>query len=182
MENSGKIRYKFDKKSGGYVVVIASAINGGVEIPPVYNDGKNGEHPVVEIGNEAFALSDAKYVRIPESVVKISTDALYAYVALENIFVDENNPVYKSVDGNLYSKDVKKIIRYAKAKKNMSLDIPNGVVEIGDFAFFGSKNLVSVTIPESVTKIGEWAFALGGLKIANVPNKVKTIGDYGCFP
>lgn len=183
MENSGNIRYKFDKKSGGYVVVIASAINGGVDIPPLYNDGKNGEHPVVEIGNEAFALSDAKYVRIPESVVKISTDALYAYVALENIFVDENNPVYKSVDGNLYSKDDKKIIRYAKAKKDTSLDIPNGVVEIGDFAFFGSKNLISVTISESVTKIGEWAFALGGLKVANIPNKVKTIGDYafdGC--
>lgn len=178
MENSGNIRYKFDKKGGGYVVVIASAINGGVDIPPLYNDGKNGEHPVVEIGNEAFALSDAEYVRIPESVVKISTDALYAYVALENIFVDENNPVYKSIDGNLYSKDGKKIIRYAKAKKDTSFDIPNGVVEIGDFAFFGSKNLVSVTIPESVTKIGEWAFALGGLKIANIPNKVKTIGDY----
>ena len=183
MKNSGNIRYKFDKKSGGYVVVIASAINGGIDIPPLYNDGKNGEHPVVEIGNEAFALSDAEYVRIPESVVKISTDALYAYVALENIFVDENNPVYKSIDGNLYSKDGKKIIRYAKAKKNTSFDIPNGVVEIGDFAFFGSKNLASVTIPESITKIGEWAFALGGLKIANVPHKVKTIGDYafdGC--
>ena len=183
MENSGNIKYRFDAKIGGYVAVIARAINGGVEIPPVYNDGKNGEHPVVEIGNEAFALSDAEYVRIPESVVKISTDALYAYVALENIFVDENNPVYKSVDGNLYSKDGKTLIRYAKAKKNTLFDIPNGVVEIGDFAFFGSKNLVSVTIPESVTKIGEWAFALGGLKIANVPNKVKTIGDYafdGC--
>lgn len=183
MENRGNIRYKFDKKSDGYVVVIASAINGGVDIPPVYNDGKNGERPVVEIGNEAFAFSDAKYVRIPESVVKISTDALYAYVALEYVFVDANNPVYKSVDGNLYSKDGKKIIRYAKAKKDTSLDIPNGVVEIGDFAFFGSKNLVSVTIPESVTKIGEWAFALGGLKIANIPSNVKTIGDYafdGC--
>ena len=183
MGNSGNIRYKFDKKSDGYVVVIASAINGGVDIPPVYNDGKSGEHPVVGIGNEAFALSDAEYIRIPQSVVKISIDALYAYVALKNIFVDENNLVYKSIDGNLYSKDGKKIIRYAKAKKDTLLDIPNGVVEIGDFAFFGSKNLVSVTIPESVTKIGEWAFALCGLKIANIPNKVKTIGDYafeGC--
>ena len=73
MENSGKIRYKFDKKIGGYVAVIARAINGGIDIPPLYNDGKNGEHPVVEIGNEAFALSDAKYVRIPESMVKIFT-------------------------------------------------------------------------------------------------------------
>jgi len=178
MENSGNIKYKFDKKSGGYVVVIANAINGGIDIPPVFNDGKNGEHSVIEIGNEAFALSDADYVRISASVVKISTDALYAYVSLENIFVDENNSVYKSIDGNLYSKDGKRIIRYAKAKKDTSFDIPDGVVEIGDFAFFGSGNLLSVAIPESVTKIGEWAFSLGGLKIANIPNGVHTIGDY----
>lgn len=49
MENSGNIRYKFDKKGGGYVVVIASAINGGVDIPPVYDDGIHGERPVTEI-------------------------------------------------------------------------------------------------------------------------------------
>ncbi len=177
MENSGNIKYKFDRKSGGYVVVIANAINGVVDIPPVYNDGKNGEHPVVEIGNEAFALSDAECVRIPASVTKISLDALYAYVALENIFVDEGNPVYKSIDGVLYSKDGESLIRYAKAKKNTSFDIPDGVVEIGDFAFFGSKNLISVTIPGSVTKIGEWAFSFSGLKTANIPNGVKTIDN-----
>ena len=177
MENSGNIKYRFDAKIGGYVAVIARAINGGIDIPPLYNDGKNGEHPVVEIGNEAFALSDAEYVRISESVVKISTDALYAYVALENIFVDENNPVYKSVDGNLYSKDGKKIIRYATAKKDTSFDIPDGVIEIGKNAFSGSRNLISVTIPESVTKIGEWAFSFSGLKTANIPNGVKTIDN-----
>ena len=157
MESSGNIKYRFDAKIGGYVVVIviANATNRGVDIPPVYNDGKNGEHPVVEIGKQAFAGSDVEYVRIPSSIVKISIDALYAFVAFENIFVDENNPVYKSVDGNLYSKDGKDIIRYATAKKDTSFDIPDGVIEIGKNAFSGSRNLISVTIPESVTKIGE---------------------------
>lgn len=179
MENSGNIKYRFDAKIGGYVVVIviANATNRGVDIPPVYNDGKNGEHPVVEIGKQAFAGSDVEYVRIPSSIVKISIDALYAFVAFENIFVDENNPVYKSVDGNLYSKDGKDIIRYATAKKDTSFDIPDGVIEIGKNAFSGSRNLISVTIPESVTKIGEWAFSFSGLKTANIPNGVKTIDN-----
>lgn len=61
MENSGNIRYKFDKKGGGYVVVIASAINGGVEIPPVYDDGIHGERPVTEIRRKGQILNSFVY-------------------------------------------------------------------------------------------------------------------------
>lgn len=66
---------------------------------------------------------------------------MYTYCRVSIIFVDDENPNYQSIDGVLYSKDGKKIIRYAKAKKDTSFDIPDGVTEIGDFAFFGSKNL-----------------------------------------
>lgn len=169
MENSGNIRYKFDKKGGGYVVVIASAINGGVDIPSVYNDGKNGEHPVVEIGNEAFALSDAEYVHIPESVVKISTDALYAYVAPENIFVDENNPVYKSIDGNLYSKDGESLIKYPQGKVDLSFTVPDGVTDICESAFDGCPHLKNVVISDNVRFIGANAFKWCSLEEAKFP-------------
>lgn len=177
MRKRNNIKYRFDKKNGGYIVVAAKSVNGCIDIPSVYNDGKNGEHSVIGIGVEAFTASGADCVRIPESVVEISVDALYAYVGFENILVDRNNSVYKSVNGNLYSKDGKRLIRYAKAKKDTAFDIPDGVTEIGDYALFGSENLASVTIPDSVMKIGEYAFALGGLKIANIPNGVKTIGE-----
>lgn len=70
MENSGNIRYKFDKKGGGYVVVIASAINGGVEIPPVYDDGIHGERPVTEIRRKGQILNSFVYINIPKSVKK----------------------------------------------------------------------------------------------------------------
>lgn len=61
MENSGNIRYKFDKKGGEYVVVIASAINGGVDIPPVYDDGIHGERPVTEIRRKGQILNSFVY-------------------------------------------------------------------------------------------------------------------------
>ena len=37
--------------------------------------------------------------------------------------------------------------------------IPDGVTEIGDYAFFCCSSLTSVTIPNSVTEIGENAFS-----------------------
>jgi hypothetical protein len=36
--------------------------------------------------------------------------------------------------------------------------IENGVTSIGNFAFYGCRNLMFITIPHSVTKIGEMAF------------------------
>ena len=42
--------------------------------------------------------------------------------------------------------------------KNGVLIIPDGVTEIGTFAFWGCKWLTSVTIPDSVTSIGNSAF------------------------
>ena len=169
MKNSGNIKYKFDKKSGGYVVVIANAISGGIDIPPVFNDGKNGEYSVVEIGNEAFALSDADYIRIPASVVKISTDALYAYGSLENIFVDENNSVYKSIDGVLYSKDGEILIRYPQGKNNLKFTVPDGVTDVCERAFEGCPHLKEVVISDSVRFIGGYAFKGCDLKAVEFP-------------
>ena len=53
--------FEYDAGTDGYAFIVGASSfieKQGVEIPPVYDDGKNGEQPVVEIGNEAFALSD----------------------------------------------------------------------------------------------------------------------------
>ena len=72
--------------------------------------------------------------------------------------VDENNKNYKSVDGNLYSKDGKTFIQYATGKKNEEFVIPAGVTNIGEWAFSDCEGLTSVIIPDSVTSVGNWAF------------------------
>lgn len=35
-----------------------------------------------------------------------------------------------------------------------TIPIPNGVTEIGDYAFYDCDSLTEITLPESVTKIG----------------------------
>jgi len=77
---------------------------------------------------------------------------------LENIVVAENNTMYKSIDGNIYSKDGKTLIQYAVGKKDVHFTIPNSVTSICSDAFSNCTNLASVTIPSSVTSIGNNAF------------------------
>lgn len=104
-------------------------------------------------------------------MTNIGECAIYNCFALENIEVDKNNQYYKSIDGNLYSKDGTILIQYALGKKDTSFVIPDFVTTINDSAFYmydymdiydGESMLKSITIPASVTRIGMYAF--GGCK------------------
>lgn len=65
--------------------------------------------------------------------------------------------------------------------KQKKIEIPEGVVEIGQRAFAGAYNLTEVVIPKSVKKIGNAAFYLrSGLKSIVLPENVEEIED-GAF-
>ena len=62
-----------------------------------------------------------------------------------------------------------------------SVDIPDSVTSIGDFAFYYCTGLTSVTIPDSVTSIGKGTFAeCLGLTSVHIPDGVTSIG-FGAF-
>ena len=66
----------------------------------------------------------------------------------------------------------------------VSVDIPDSVTSIGDWAFGECSSLTSITIPDSVTSIRECAFyGCSGLTSVTIGNSVTSIGDrafYGC--
>ena len=116
-------------------------------------------------------------IDIPESVISIEDSALRTGSKLLNINVDENNLNYKSIDGNLYSKDGKSLIQYSIGKEETVFVIPNCVRSIGEFAFNGSENLINVIIPKSVTNIEDFAFyECLNLKDVEIPDGVLSIG------
>ena len=62
-----------------------------------------------------------------------------------------------------------------------SIEIPNSVTSIGNYAFWYCTGLTSVTIPNSVTSIGNYAFRdCTGLTSIEIPNSVTSIG-YSAF-
>ena len=58
------------------------------------------------------------------------------------------------------------------------LVIPDGVSEIGKFAFYKQSQIESVNMPNSVTSIGSYAFfACGSLTSVTIPDSVTSIGS-----
>ena len=141
---------------------------------------------LTSIGEHAFyncySLTD---VNIPSSVTSIGKSAFSYCNSLNNINVDANNEKYKSIDGNLYTKDGKTLIQYTEGKKDTSFTIPDGVTSVGYSAFSYCTNLNSITIPHSVTNISDYAFFYCNKLISiTIPNSVTNIGDsafYHCI-
>lgn len=75
---------------------------------------------------------------------------------LEEIVVAADNPYFKSVDGVLFTADMKTLLYYPAAKQGAHYDVPEGVLTIGKRAFWGNLHLESVSLPVGLAKI-EWA-------------------------
>lgn len=135
---------------------------------------------VTTIGYGAFlGCSSLTSIVIPNSVTNIGLVAFAYCTRLTDINVDENSSVYKSIEGNLYSKDGKTLIQYAIGKTDELFIVPNNVTKIDVAAFFGCENLTSVTIPNSVVSIGELAFyECVSLTNISIPSGLTSIGDH----
>ena len=72
---------------------------------------------------------------------------------------------------------------FAECSDLVSVDIPDGVISIGNYAFTGC-GLTSIDIPDGVTSLGDGAFSYcSGLESVTLGSRVETIGDYafdGC--
>lgn len=148
---------------------------------------------VISIGYWAFkGCSSLTSVYIPESVTMIGSEA-FSCRNISNISVDNNNPNYLSIDGNLYYKyknyyykniyykNAISLIQYAIGKTPKSFLIPDYVISIGYRAFDNCSALTDVTIPNSVISIGRYAFFhCDNLKSITIPNSVESIGE-GAF-
>lgn len=115
---------------------------------------------VTTISKDAFnTCSSLTEVVIPASVTTIDATGFQECAKLEKFTVDNNNPVYSSVDGFLLSKDKKTLVSFPPAKANTYYTmLPPTIETIGKQAFYFVQALENVTIPEKVKKIEDFAF------------------------
>lgn len=172
-------------------------------------DGNNPDSskPVSAVGK--FTMNTDEYVEkiyIGKDVKYIDETSFFYCKMLKAVEVDEANEYYTSVDGVLYTKDMKKLLVYPIMKeeteytipegverigacafyKNAALtkvDIPSTLKEIGDMAFFKCENIALVTLPDGLRKIGNDAFSYcqGMAPVMYIPDSVEEIGSFAFY-
>ena len=134
------------------------------------------------IGRGAIAYCEnLKRIIISNTVTEISDESIDFCKGLEGVVVDEDNETYCSIDGNLYSKDMKKFLGFYVSTGNTNLTIPEGVVEIAECAASYCYNLTGINLPKSLTSIGDSSFVrCDNLTSVIIPENVTFIGE-GAF-
>lgn len=135
------------------------------------------------IGDYCFInCGDLTDVVISAGVSKIGENAFANCPKLKQISVDDKNKSYKSIDGDLYSKDGKVLIRYANGKNQCQFIIPEGVTQLGVSAISNSTNLTSVIIPNGVKIIQASVFLnCNRIKKLKIPYSVEYLDIYAFF-
>ena len=159
---------------------------GAVVIPSSVTSSSK-TYSVTSIGQQAFkGCTYLTSVTIPNSVTIIGSSAFSGCSGLNKVIVSDIAAWCKISFSDYYANP----LSYAKhlySDENTeitNLVIPEGVTNIGDYAFVYCSGLTSVTIPNSVISIGHGAFnACSGLTSVTIPNSVTSIANYafsGC--
>ena len=107
------------------------------------------------------------------------TDVPINNFVLEKITVAEGNPYIKIVDGILYTNDMNTLLLCPALYPKSELQIPDGVVEIGNNSVSDCIHLKKVTMTDSVERIWFWSFtACYDLEEIRISNSCQTIGQF----
>ncbi len=103
------------------------------------------------IGSNAFSCCDSlAQITIPKNVRYIGDYAFDGCDNLAEFVVDQQNQWFKTIDGNLYTKDEKTLVRYAPAKKQDVFVLPVCVQKVAEGAFDNTTNLQKIVLLNNV--------------------------------
>ena len=132
--------------------------------------GKN----LTNLPDYIFQKTKISEITIPDKVEKISPLAFFNCNNLTKISVSAGNKNFIAEDALLYNKDKTKLILCLFTATQAK--IASTVKEIGENAFLDCKKITELEIPDGVITIGDWAFARSSLVNITLPDSVTAIG------
>ena len=133
--------------------------------------------PVTRIAD--FAATNLEYVTefyIGKNIKEIGTWALENNQHIAAYEVDKANENFCSVDGVIYTKDMKTIVFFPPAKEG-EYKVADTVENIRTKAFYKCTKVTKITLPDTVKEIQEKAFfRCEAMKEINLPNTLTFIG------
>lgn len=136
---------------------------------------------VESIGSYAFYGSAAEQIIISSTVRKISDTSLQNCKKAKQIYVNQDNSYFSSLDGVLLDKELTHIIYYPELKDTLKYVMPETVTVIEANAFNENENLLEVVTSKELKTIKQGAFAYcKNLKNFEFNDKIETI-EAGAF-
>lgn len=161
--------------------------------------------PVTKIAD--FAATNLEYVTefyIGKNVKEIGNWALENNQHIAAFEIDKANEYFCSVDGVIYTKDMKTVVFFPPAKegeykvadtvetirtkafykctKVTKITLPDTVKEIEEKAFFRCEAMTEINLPDTLTLIGKDAFTYCyGLTTITIPASVTRIDEYAFY-
>ena len=143
-------------------------------IPEKLNhEGK--KYTVTSISSKTlYGDTQLEKVSIPSTVEKIGRGAFDKIKSLKEIKIDENNAYFKDVDGVVFTKSGKTLIKYPDNKQGENYSVPNEVEVIGEEAFESNNTLKKISL-NNVESIKINAFSSSNIEEIEFGNKIKKI-------
>lgn len=155
---------------GNHLINVRSSVSGAFSVPA-------GTKAISE--DAFFECGKITEISIPSSVIGIYDGAFRKCTSLQNITVAGDNSSYSAKGGILYNKAGSRLICCPVSNTASTMNIASNVEKIGNYAFYGCKNLVNIKLSNNANEIGEYAFYdCNNLSTISVPASVKTIGDW----
>lgn len=124
----------------------------------------------------------AEKVIIPDTVEHIDWQFFNGFYFLKEVETGENNRMYTTKDGVLFTKDMKELVGYPRKKEDTEYTVPAKVQKISDHAAYMNYNIQKLTFPRSLRSIEKNAFNSSKALTEVVFNKgLKEIGDYAFY-
>ena len=117
-----------------------------------------------------------RHVHLPASVRSIDADVFRACHRLQRITVAEGNPDYCAVDGVLYDRARRTLVKVPLALPAEAFAVPDSVEKIAAHAFDGCDKLDEIRLPDTLRSIGDYAFCDISLREIDIPASVTEIG------
>ncbi|HBZ02954.1 MAG TPA: hypothetical protein DEO83_03985 [Lachnospiraceae bacterium] len=143
------------------------------------------EHIVIQEGItdiDEYFLYDTENIdtiSIPSTVTSISKRA-FQDSGIGEFTVDSSNEYFTTIDGSLFNKNQKEMIKYASKTDGADYTIPNGVVLVWSDCFDGAK-LGTITLKGEDLSLSDYALSCEYKHII-ISEGVKELGNYSAAP
>ena len=149
-----------------------------IRIPDTVEYNGNS-YMVFGIDSYSFAcMKNVKKVILPKTIRSAPSLAFNYNSGIEEIIVDEENPYYTTVNGVMYTKDMKCLTAYPSAKPDSVFIVPEGPQSVVMSAFTLLRNLKDITMPLTLKTMENGAMITGSIQRAVFQDSV-TMFEYG---